>query len=252
MIDKSTKIVSLQDTDVPWPCYKSRNTNLVCFIHRKCASALYDALFLKLNWMLSDTQQIDWDNNIVFSYIKNPKIKHLKGLTEGVFSFFPEMKEALSTPDGLRFLANVTSIEPHSYTIYRMLGNNSLNMTWIPVDTDLDHKEYTFDFFEQHGEPFLQEDKNWFLSLKKQNESTVEELDFFDKLSAQSTPPEIIRYIDFDQCLYDAITKPSGFEPNNYSDRIQQLLKSGISQSAAEIIADKEVLSTAYLNWKFT
>jgi hypothetical protein len=237
------------DTSTPWECYRSPTNNLVYFIHNKCASTLYDLLFLKLNWISSNTQQIDWDKDIVFSHFRNPLIKHRKGIVEGVCNFFPEALTLANTQAGIKFLANITSVEAHSYTIYRMLGEKALNVVWIPIDTKLDHKVATFELLKQHGEIISAEIINWFNNLKKENVSTPSELKLFNSLMSVPTPQEIIRHIDFDKCLYEAITTPEGFEPENYANRVQELKLTGLSELEAQAVADDEVKTGKYLNW---
>jgi hypothetical protein len=61
--------------------------------------------------------------------------------------------------------------------------------------------------------------------------------------------PLILKSIEVDQYLYDQVTKPINFEPDNYQIRIQQLKLTGLPQIDAEKIADQEVLLGKYQNW---
>jgi hypothetical protein len=240
----------LKDDMVPWECYRSPTANLVYFIHNKCASTLYDQLFIKLNWAPTNTQKINWDQDIVFSHIKDPLVKHRKGIVEGVSTVFQGIGEALvNIPNGIKFLANIISVEPHSYTIYRLLGLNALKVHWIPLDIGIDHKHYTFEFIEENDKPILDFEKEWFYSIGVQNSSTPAELDLYNRLMAVETPSDILRHIDFDQQIYDCVTKYN-FEPDNYQDRIKELTAQGIDNLEAQKIADSEVKSGEYLQWK--
>ena len=238
------KFEPLLDHHVPWLCYRStKNTNLVYFSCNKCASTFYDAFFKKLNWIKTTTQDINWLNDYVFSYIRNPLIRHRKGIVEGC-NFFPDMKLIFAGhPERLRFLANLTSVEAHSYTLHRMLGDNAKLVHWIPIDTNLDHKKYTLNILAKHNENIDQKIATWLINSNKINESTVEELELFNQLSSINTPPEILRHLDFDICLYTKVTTPPPHivARKYYAERIQELLNQGLSQEEAEKIVDVEV-----------
>jgi hypothetical protein len=241
------KFEPLLDHHVPWLCYRStKNARLVYFSCNKCASTFYDAFFEKLNWSKITTQDVKWSEDYVFSYIRNPLTRHRKGIVEGLFSFFPEMKPVfVGHPERLKFLANLTSIEAHSYSIHRMLGNNARHIDWIPIDTDLDHRQYTLSVLAEHNENIDQETANWLINADKNNTSTVEEIEFYNQLCSIKTPPEILRYLDFDICLYNKATTPPPHivAAKYYAERIQELLNQGLSQCEAEKIVDVEVFT---------
>ena len=237
------------DDIVPWECYRCVNTNIVYFIHNKCASSLYDELMLKLKWEPTTTRDIDWDTDIVISHIRNPLIKHRKGIVEGLFTCHPEMIRHLTTPEGLDFLSNVTSFDPHSYTIRQMLGKNATKVRWIPIDIDLDHKKFTFDLFEAHGAIISAEIKDWFFKLPKVNTSYQNELEIYEMLANITPPSVILRLIDFDVCLYNALLVPA--EPDNFQNRVAQLVELGSTEESAINQADAEVFSGEYHTWKF-
>ena len=244
-------INSLLDHTTPWLCYRApATTDLIYFSCNKCASTLYDQLFEKLEWNKITTADIDWNNDFVFSYIRNPVVRHRKGIVEGIFSFYPYMKQVFNNNlQHLEFLANITSIEPHSYSIHRMLGDNALKMHWLPIDTEVDHKQETFNLLKTRQQIVSKEVKNWFMSLEKANESSLEELNFYNQLSNIQIPPEILRYLDFDICLYDKIITPAPhiIAPQYYSDRIHALQAQGISQQHAEEIVDEEVYKNKHI-----
>jgi hypothetical protein len=239
------KFEPLLDHHTPWLCYRStKNANLIYFSCNKCASTFYDEFFKKLNWVKITTQDIDWSEDYVFSYIRNPLVRHRKGIVEGIFTFFPEMKSVfVDHPERFKFLANLTSIEAHSYSIHRMLGDNAKHVHWIPIDTELDHKQHTLNILAIHNENIDQETATELIKSNKVNESTVEEIEFFNQLCSIKTPPEILRYIDFDICLYNKVTTPPPHvvAEKYYAERIQELLDQGLLQDAAEKIVDVEV-----------
>ena len=238
------KFEPILDHHVPWLCYRSiKNTNLVYFSCNKCASTFYDEFFEKLSWIKTTTQDINWLDDYVFSYIRNPLIRHRKGIVEGL-NFFPNMKSVfVNHPERLSFLANLTSVEAHSYSLHRMLGDNAKQVNWIPIDTDLDHRKYTLNILAKHNENIDQKIATWLIKSNKVNESTVEEIELFNQLSSIDPPPEILRHLDFDICLYNKVTTPPPHvvAGKYYTERIQQLLNQGLSQEEAEKIVDVEV-----------
>jgi len=248
------KFEPLLDYHTPWLCYRSTtNSNLVYFSCNKCASTFYDAFFERLRWEKITTADINWADNFVFSYIRDPLVRHRKGIVEGIFTYYPEMKQVfVESPQRFKFLANITSIEAHSYSIHRMLGYNATKIHWIPIDTDLDHRQYTLNILTDHNEIVNHEIKNHFMALNKVNESTVEELNFYNHLADIDPPPEILRYLDFDICLYKKATTPPPhiFASKFYATRIQELLEQGLSQEDAEKIVDVEVYNNDNIDRK--
>jgi len=224
----------------------------VYFPHNKCASTLYDQLFKKLDWQRSDTQDIDWSSDHVFSHIRNPLDKHYKGLVEGL-TVWPEILEwfANTTDHNLGFLSHVMSIDPHSYSIYRYLGPKAMEVTWIPIDTGCNHQQAVFDFLCNHGVTVSDQIKQWFVSLGRVNPAMPHEQALYLRLRALPPQPDVLRYIDFDQCIYDRVTRSQGFEPPQYRVRMQELLQQGLSQVEAESLVDLEVANGQYLQWKF-
>jgi hypothetical protein len=74
------------------------------------------------------------------------------------------------------------------------LGDNAKFVTWIPIDTALDHKQVTLDFVGLARDDFL--------NSSRINESTAQELDFFKQITAVPVSAHVLRYIDFDDILY--------------------------------------------------
>jgi hypothetical protein len=94
-----------------------------------------------------------------------------------------------------------------------------------------------------HNENIDQETTNWLINANKANESTPEEIEFYNQLCSIKTPPEILRYLDFDICLYNKATTPPPhvIAGKYYAERIQELLNQGLLQDEAEKIVDIEV-----------
>ena len=249
-----TKFDPLFDHTITWMCYRSNFTNLIYFPCIKSASTLYNLLFENLNWKKITISEINWEEDFVFSHIRQPLIRHRKGIVEGITYKFPYMMDVfVGNVENLKFLANLTTVDPHSYTIHRMIGDNALKMHWIPIDTELDHKQKTFELLLDHDDIIDTQTMDWFRMLGVINPSTEEETTLYNQLSAILTPPEITRYIDFDVCLYDQVvaTEPHIKAGQSYQLRITQLLGQGLSQAQAEEIADLEVTNDEYLKWRF-
>lgn len=201
----AANITPISDLDVPWECWRGPN-NLVYFVHSKCASRTYNLLMVRMGWEIVSTKDIDWATDNVFSYIRNPLIKHRKGIAE--FFFYNKNLVSLSddiinNPKWAEVVSNITYLDHHSASIFGMLGKNAERITWIPIDTDLDHKAHTFNFFDAHGVQVRDSIKNWFNSLPNSNTSTPIETKVFETLMALPIPPHVLRYLDYDTILYE-------------------------------------------------
>lgn len=235
----------------PWLCYRDPNSNLVYFVHSKCACSFYKQLFLRLNWTECTTLDIDWDQDQVFSYIRNPIEKHRVGIVEW-FYYNGKVDLLVNNADNEDFfvmLSKIAYLDFHSMSIYEHLGNNSQRVHWIPIDRpEINHKQRTMEFLQAHTT--VPEDiKNWFLNHEPVHVSSGFKKQCANKLMALPVDPLITKSIDYDKCIYDAIITPHGFEPDNYSVRIQQLEQQGYTNAQAQEIADQEVETGQYTNW---
>ena len=186
----------------------------------------------------------------MFAHIQDPLVCHRKGIVEGICNYFVEAEELFLNPVGAKFLTNITIVESHSYTIEKWFGaKNAVLVNWIPIDIGIDHVQETFEFLKNQGAPIQEDVKQWFLNLPRANKSNPKELKLYDMLMAEETPGEILRYIDFDRCLYSQVVDSYGFEPKNYRQRVEELKQTGLSELDAQMLADEEVVSGEYLNW---
>ena len=233
-----------------WSCYKDPNSPLVYFIHSKCACSFYKQLFKKLNWIQCSTRDINWKNDLVFSYTRNPIIKHRTGIIE--WFFYNKKTEVLdqnkNNNDFFSMLAEIVYLDIHSMSIHEHLGENSFNVQWIPIDQpDINHVERTIQLLKQHsGIPV--EIEQWFLNLPKVHVSTGFKRECIDRLLAIAPTPLLIKSLEMDQVLYDKASIID-FEPATYPFRIIQLLENGHTQEQAEKIADQEVLNGNWQKW---
>jgi hypothetical protein len=86
------------------------------------------------------------------------------------------------------------------------------------------------DFLKNQGVLISEEIQQWFLNLPAANTSSPDELKLYTMLMAEETPGEILRYIDFDRCLYAQVVSFYKPEPDNYIAGIIQLLYLGLTQ----------------------
>jgi hypothetical protein len=247
---KDFEIVKNENT--PWVCYKDPESSLVYFVHAKCACSFYQTLFCnRLNWKLCTVNDINWDVDLVFSYIRNPLVKQRIGIIEWFYFNNCEylLEQNYEDDKFFKLLSEIGYIDHHSLSIYEHLGNKSRRVHWIPIDQpNVDHKQKTLDLIKQHSTI----DSNlelWFLAQPPVHVSSGFKKSCNERLIKLPTHPMIIKSIEYDQTLYDSVTKPYGFEPDNFQDRVKQLLDLELSQCDAELIADQEVASGKYLNW---
>ena len=248
---KDFKIVRNENT--PWKCYKDPQSSLVYFVHSKCACTFYKRLFVKLNWQVCTVNDIDWDSNLIFSYIRNPLIKQRVGIIEWFYFNNCEylLEQNYEDNNFFKLLSEIAYIDHHSLSIYEHLGNKSQLVHWIPMDQpNIDHKQKTVDLIKQYS-TIDEKTELWFLSQPPYHISSGFKKSCNDRLIKLPVHPMIIKSIEYDQSLYDSVTKPHGFEPENFQTQIKQLIESGLTQLDAEIIADAEVKSGEYLQWNF-
>jgi hypothetical protein len=164
----------------------------------------------KLGWNKITTQDINWIEDCVFSHIRDPIVKHRKGIAEFFFynkNLLPLSTDIINNKLWVIALSSATCLDHHSESIYNMLGKNAELINWIPIDTGVDHKSTTFNILESRGVNVPEEIKDWFLTLPRVNESTATETKVFELLSLQPVPPHVLRYLDYDTILYQHVIR---------------------------------------------
>lgn len=244
------KLVTNEDT--PWMCIKDPNSNLVYWVHSKCACSFYKRIFRRLGWKIITTKEIDWDKNVVFSFIRDPLKKHRLGIIEWFYYFSKAhlLEENANNRDFFEMISNIVYMDIHSMSIKEHLGEkNASKIIWIPIDDpNTNHVNETVKLIELHSS--IEEDvKQWALNLPPYHISEGFKKECNLKLMAIPPTPLVVKSLEYDQMLYDKAIKKD-FEPENYSMRIAELQNNGLSQQQAEQQADAEVESGEYLNWK--
>jgi hypothetical protein len=241
---------TVKNTTTPWLCFRDPDSKLVYFVHSKCACSFYRKLFTNLGWKVSATTEIDWTNDMVFSYIRDPLEKHRIGIIEWFYyeNKIDILKNNADDPDFFTMLSRISFLDCHSMSIYEHLGDNSALVKWIPIDQPgVDHKQRTIELIQQHSKIDNQV-LEWFRALKPVHVSSGFKKECYNKLMQLPVHPLIIKSIDYDRCLYDSVTKQQ-FEPENYAERIMYLKSQGMTQAQAETSADHDISTGAYLNW---
>lgn len=242
------KLITNKET--PWLCYKDPNSNLIWWVHSKCACSFYKTIFERLQWIKTTSDKIDWDNNVVFGHIRDPLTKHRIGIVE--WFYFTKNQQLLTENFNnaafFRMLSEIAYLDFHSMSILEHLGpDNSARMHWIPIDTGNNHVTETLEFVASYTEldpEFL----HWAANLQPIHVSTDFKKQCNQKLLEIEPTPLIIKSLEYDTWLYDSVSKKN-FEPKNYSNRITELKKQGLSQHQAEEQADQEVASGQYMQW---
>jgi hypothetical protein len=116
----------------------------------KNASSTYEEVFDKmLNWETMLTDDIDWEQDIVFSYISNPYHRHLRGTLQ--FLIIADLISVLDDPK-LGMLLSSGYLDNHSYPITLMFGHNAQKIIWLPIDhPEMSSAKITCSFLQRHG-----------------------------------------------------------------------------------------------------
>ena len=234
----------------PWTYLRDPNSRLTYWVHSKCACSFYKKIFALLGWEEVVTNDIDWDNDIVFSYIRDPLIKHRVGIIEWFYFNNCEsiLKDNADNDQFFLMLSQAAYLDFHSMSILEHLGKEaSSKITWIPIDTEINHIQETINLVEQHRD-ISNSIKELMLNMSPYHVSTGFKKRCNEKILKIPPVPLIVKSIEYDRFLYDSVTKKN-FEPANYSQRIDYLKSQGLTQQQAEQQADHDVQTGDYLNW---
>lgn len=230
----------------PWACLKHPDRDLFYWVHSKCACSFYKNLLRQLGWIDCTTLDIKWGTSKVFSHIRDPRKKHRTGIIEFFYhhGYTAVLKKNYDDDNFWQMLARVSYLDWHSLTVWEHLNHNIDHVHWIPIDIDrVNHVDSTLDFIDYTG------DRNALKKLTKLNVSVGFKKKCVDRLSQIDLDPLLIKYFEKDQQLYDKICRPKDFEPDQYHQKLKNLMSIGIDQIAAEKILDQQVKDGSYLNW---
>jgi hypothetical protein len=240
------------NAETPWKCFKDPNSKLVYWVHSKCACTFYQKIFKKLKWKETTTVDVDWDHDIIFSYIRDPLVKQRIGVIEWFFNNYKYnslLKDNANNEEFFIMLSQIPYLDWHSLSILEHLGKeNSLKVNWIPVDQpSVNHLQQTVNLLLQHT-TIAEDTKEWILTQDPIHVSSGFKKQCNQKLLDILPTPLIIKSIEHDRWLYDKITKKN-FEPDNYAQQINYLKSLGLTTAQAELQADQDVETGEYLNW---
>lgn len=188
-------------------CMKSPINNLVWYRNFKAATTTYMALFDELGWIRCSIDNINWDQSTVFGHIRDPLTRYRKGLTQFFADEHPwcnlKMIDVINQPEYQLFVTRLRNVDRHCMSLEYMLGPLAKKVYWIPMDIDFDHRAHTLSLLEFFREPLAENLKNWWLEKEKKMVATGIDLEFYQQLEKIPVEPSLIRFLDFDQCLYD-------------------------------------------------
>lgn len=241
----------ITNDNTPWGCLKDPHANLVYWIHSKCACSFYKQIFAILDWKIIRLDEVNWDRDTVFSYIRDPLVKHRTGIIQW---FYHNNKEELlktnkNNNDFFEMLSTIAWLDWHSMPISDHLSLDKIKkITWIPIDVpEINHVEQTLELLNKHIS-IPTSIREQISRISPVNVSTGFKNRCKQKLLAIKPTPMIIKSIEIDRWIYDrSVIK--NFEPDTYHKYIEKLKLSGLSQLLAEKIADRDVESGEYLNW---
>lgn len=113
-------------------CYRAPNSNLVYIRNEKCASTYYAGLFRANLWQKISISSIDWNTDHVFSFIRDPLIRHIKGLVEDMILLGCEWQ--LADKVGKKFWEELPWLGLHSIPMSIKFGAYANKINWIPLD----------------------------------------------------------------------------------------------------------------------
>lgn len=129
-------------------CLKSGN--LVYIAIRKNASTFYTNFFkLQLGWKEIYFSDIIWGEDVVFSHISDPMIRHIKGIAESI-SQFKIIRDIFNDPKFCQILG-YGIFDPHCVPICSTLGENVKYIDWILLDSKVPSEDLTAKFLSKYN-----------------------------------------------------------------------------------------------------
>lgn len=185
----------------------------------KCASTFFHHNFQAWGWEEISYQDIDWDNQLVFSHILEPVARRHKGIAE--FIDMTGTKDLLFNDSRFqRFVAHAPLLDVHSASYHDYYGQGAWLIDWILLTSDplsnirlterflkyaLNQQQFPWDFSWQHVST----------PDKKQIEKKV--IDLWQTDRAGGT-----EYVDFylerDLVLYQTVTEKFSPEQDSWPD----------------------------------
>jgi hypothetical protein len=182
----------------------SPDQRLVYTAMLKCASCYFRDAFPQNGWTQIQFDTIDWDQQIVFGFMMEPRRRHVKGLVEdlGHDGWLSGIK--VSDFDKC-FSKRYPCIGVHTLGYHQVYGAYTQRIKWLPLDTARLEQSSLENFLRTHGVSW-----SWSVVDANVHRSVPEQLDLFERLW-QEFPGERqswyeIEYFD-DVELWNKITK---------------------------------------------
>lgn len=130
--------------------YRAPGSNLVFVRNEKCASTYYAGLFRANNWQPQRLADVDWERDHVFSFIRDPLIRHIKGLVEDMIMIGCEI--GIVNNSSKNFWVELPWLGLHSMPISIKFGELADKINWIPLDAyDFNSEDVVKDLLKEHN-----------------------------------------------------------------------------------------------------
>lgn len=128
-----------------------KNNNLVYVYVPKNASSYYSGLFEDNNWQKVRYREIDWQNDYVFGFLRDPVERYFKGLVEecwannivSVEQFIEDNRINIETENHFLLFTH------HGLPVSMMLREYANKINWVPLT--IDNNAYVNDLCQKHN-----------------------------------------------------------------------------------------------------
>jgi len=110
-----------------------RKNNVVYVGTPKCGSRYYSTLLLENGWDQVPFWSIEWTNDYVFGFIRDPLTRYLKGLVQDIFESESENFDHHISSLMSEFNKFNLPMTPHSIPVTVMLNGYCDKINWIPI-----------------------------------------------------------------------------------------------------------------------
>ena len=179
----------------------------------KCASTFFWNSFSRFGWVEIAFDQIDWQQQRVFSHILDPNIRRIKGIAE--FVWMNQAQDQLATdPDYRTFIQETPVLDAHTVSHSATFGDRCDQIDWIPVN-DLNHQtaaDLTNLMLFDHGIKIF---NRWHWNEKHASEGDKKKIQkqVVECLNSASDTSAVDQYLHQDTVLYQRVLnrfKPDG------------------------------------------
>jgi len=169
------------------PFYRATNAGIkknIGFIRNdKCASTYFSNIFKANGWVEECSDDIDWSNDQVFSFIMDPYVRHIKGMVEDVVAMGSE--KLMLQYFGIQLWHNIPWIGLNSMPMSIKFKDKINSINWIPIDIGISNTEIIVDELLKAYNVMV----DWNIDVDR-NESSEYEKELFQKFSLMSNSQE--------------------------------------------------------------